>query len=208
MKNNRIIIIDYDIGNVLSVKRAMATMGYEAEVSRDHQLIHQADILILPGVGAFEKAMTQLMYYDLIPLIKKHVASGKLLVGICLGMQLLFESSHEFGVHQGLGLLAGSVTKLKESTDEGQSIKVPHIGWNRLDWSIDRPDTLDDWYYFVHSYGVSGLLPCVIATTQYGDNRIGAVVRHDNVIGFQFHPEKSGVAGMHLLAHFLTENMG
>ena len=202
MKNN-IVIIDYEVGNVLSVQRALKSFGYESIISRDVKVIETAEILILPGVGAFEKAMKKLDEFCLVSLIRNHVNENKLLVGICLGMQLLFESSSEFGQHRGLGFVKGNVERIPESED----YKVPHIGWNKLKWKhdIESADQRNEneWFYFVHSYGVSANLDCIIATTTYGDNEIGAIVKSKNVIGFQFHPEKSGEAGIGLLAYYL-----
>jgi glutamine amidotransferase len=190
------IIIDYGVGNIGSVTQGLIRAGIEVTVSSDLDEIEQADVLFLPGVGAFNDAMSALKNTGLIPTIKNHVKSGKLLVGICLGMQLLFEESSEYGYTKGLGFLKGRVDYLDVP------YKVPHMGWNAL--NIKKEDTLfkiiqaGDYVYFVHSYGAICDSKYILASVDYGQD-IPAIVRHDNVIGYQFHPEKSGQVGLQLL---------
>lgn len=190
------IIIDYGVGNIGSVTQGLIRAGIEVTVSSDLDEIEQADVLFLPGVGAFNDAMSALKNTGLIPAIKNHVKSGKLLVGICLGMQLLFEESSEYGYTKGLGFLKGRVDYLDVP------YKVPHMGWNAL--KIKKEDTLFkniqacDYVYFVHSYGAICDSKYILASVDYGQD-IPAIVRHDNVIGYQFHPEKSGQVGLQLL---------
>ncbi|MFP4177856.1 MAG: imidazole glycerol phosphate synthase subunit HisH [Acholeplasmataceae bacterium] len=188
-------IIDYRVGNIRSVERGFKRAGIETVVTNDAALIEQADLLILPGVGAFGDAMQDLRDRNLIPLIEKHVKSNKLLLGICLGMQLLYEESDEFGYHEGLRLLTGKVGRLAPGK------KIPHMGWNDLIPAKDDPimqgTVAGDQVYFVHSYAAP-MTDDVIAYTVYGE-RIPAIVRKNRVIGMQFHPEKSGNVGLELL---------
>lgn len=190
------VIIDYGVGNIGSITNGLRRADINVVVSSDPSVIKQADVLFLPGVGAFKDAMDALEQTHLIPLIKSHVQQNKLLVGICLGMQLLFEESDEYGVAKGLGLLKGRVEYLDVP------YKVPHMGWNGL--AIKQSDPLfnqvknGDYVYFVHSYGAVCDPSYILASVDYG-NDIPAIVRHKNVIGYQFHPEKSGQVGLQLL---------
>ncbi|MEC9485319.1 MAG: imidazole glycerol phosphate synthase subunit HisH [Candidatus Izemoplasma sp.] len=190
------VIIDYKVGNIGSISRGLERAGIEAKISSEASDIEQADILFLPGVGAFKDAMQDLEKTGLIPLIKTHVKNGKLLVGICLGMQLLFDSSTEYGQTEGLGFITGNVIYLDINK------KVPHMGWNEL--LFNQEDNIlknineSDYVYFVHSYYADTPSENVIAYTDYEIN-IPAIVRKDNVIGMQFHPEKSGQVGLKLL---------
>lgn len=190
-------IVDYGMGNLFSVSKALERLQAEYFISSDQNKLLEADALILPGVGSFRDAMEQLPAET----IREFAASGKPLLGICLGMQLLFESSEENGFTKGLGLLPGSVHRFP-----GKSYKVPHIGWNRLEFVKPSPITenLDeDYVYFVHSYFVNAENSQVtIAKTDYHE-QVAAVVGKDHIFGMQFHPEKSGKLGMALLANFL-----
>ncbi|MFD2614021.1 imidazole glycerol phosphate synthase subunit HisH [Paenibacillus gansuensis] len=195
-----IAIIDYGMGNLHSVSKAVERLGFEALVTSDEKEILAADGAILPGVGAFGDAMENLRVTGLEETVRKYAASGKPLLGICLGMQLLFDRSEEYGDHRGLGLLPGSVVRFQGS------YKVPHMGWNRLEakrGSALLEGTGNGHVYFVHSYHV---LPDreedLLAVTDY-HQPVSAVVGRDNVYGMQFHPEKSGEAGMRLLRNFL-----
>ncbi|SHI96972.1 imidazole glycerol phosphate synthase subunit HisH [Lutispora thermophila] len=190
------IIIDYGLGNLASVSRAFEREGIECKISRDVEEIRNADSLILPGVGAFQYAMSSLEEMKLIPVIKEHVDRGKYLLGICLGMQLLYEKSYENGEHEGLGLIEGTVEKLDVN------LKVPHMGWNSI--SFNKQDPIlkyineGNYVYFVHSYYIKSSNSELIAYGEY-EVRVPAIVRKGNVLGFQFHPEKSGEVGANLI---------
>jgi glutamine amidotransferase len=191
------VILDYDVGNLDSVQNGFKRVGIETIISKDPIIIKHAKSLILPGVGAFGDAMIALSKSGLIPLIMNHVNSGKYLFGICLGMQLLYETGYEHGVHQGLGLLKGSVIHLDTS------LKVPHMGWNDLFFEQPSSPILkyikpSDYVYFVHSYYVSSDQSELVAYTLY-DKKIPAIVMKDNIVATQFHPEKSGNIGLAIL---------
>lgn len=190
------VIIDYKVGNLDSIQRGLERAGIPSIISNDPDLIQQATLLFLPGVGAFKDAMNDLLETGLVPLIRNHVSSNKPLVGICLGMQLLFDSSTEFGDTDGLGLIPGTIEELDID------LKVPHMGWNDL--TIQQDDLVvqtignGDYVYFVHSFYAKTNPQYIVATTEYGVT-IPAIVRNNNVIGMQFHPEKSGDVGLRLL---------
>ena len=197
-----IAIVDYGIGNLHSVRKAVEIVGGESLITADPTALQQADKLILPGVGAFKDGMRGLMASGLMPAIQSFVNSGRSLLGICLGMQLLFEQSHEAGQHTGLGILAGQVHPL-----DPKDLKVPQIGWNQIE--ISQPSPLfsgvssSSYVYFNHGYYCQ---PAdnrhILATTQYGRN-FASVVGHNRVYGFQFHPEKSQRVGLQLLQNFV-----
>ena len=201
-----IAIIDYGVGNLYSLCSSLKYIGAECIVTSDKQEIKNADKLILPGVGAFGDAIAKLKDTGLDKVIKEEAASGKEIMGICLGMQLLFERSYEYGVHEGLGLLRGEIVPMKERIDS--TLKVPHIGWNAL--NIKRQGKLlryvseGDCVYFVHSYYAEGCDESLLATSEYGRD-ITAAVQSGNVMGCQFHPEKSGKVGMNILRAFCEE---
>lgn len=190
------IIIDYGLGNLESVNIAFKKAGIETKISNKKEEIEKANSLILPGVGAFNDAITSLKELNLIPVIKEQVKKGKFLIGICLGMQLLYEKSYEYGEYEGLGLINGSIDKLDIS------LKVPHMGWNNL--KFNKNDEVlkyineDDYVYFVHSYYANSSNEELIAYTEY-EKKIPAVVRKNNIYGFQFHPEKSAQVGQNIL---------
>lgn len=196
-----IAIIDYGMGNLHSVGKAVERLGYEAVVTSDEAVILAADGAILPGVGAFGDAMEELAATGLDAVVKRYAASGKPLLGICLGMQLLFGESEEHGQHQGLGLLPGRVIRFQGG------YKVPHMGWNRLSFGQNSPlfsELAEGHVYFVHSYHVKPEVASdLLATTDYYQ-QVTAIVGRDNVYGMQFHPEKSGELGMKLLGNFLN----
>ena len=196
-------IIDYGVGNLFSLKSSLAYLGERCTVSSDEEILHEADRIILPGVGAFGDAAEKLRDLGLDRFVRREAESGKPLMGICLGMQLLFESSEEFGKHQGLGLLQGEIVSM-----EGRipiELKIPHIGWNRLIRKKEHallyglPDL--SFVYFVHSYFAHGCDDSLIAATDYGQE-LTAVVAKKNVMGCQFHPEKSGKTGLQILRNF------
>jgi glutamine amidotransferase len=195
-----IAIIDYGMGNLHSVSKAVERLGYECVVTSDEAQILAADGAILPGVGAFGDAMEQLNATGLKDAVLRYAASGKPLLGICLGMQLLFTSSEEHGEHEGLNLLPGRVIRFQGS------YKVPHMGWNELQFKQPSPlfDGIDEGHvYFVHSYHAQpDAASDLLATTDYYQP-VTAIVGRGNVYGMQFHPEKSGMVGMQLLGNFL-----
>jgi glutamine amidotransferase len=195
-------IVDYGMGNLFSVSKALERLGAEYFISANKKELLQADGLILPGVGSFRDAM------ELLPVetIKEFAATGKPLLGICLGMQLLFERSEENGPTEGLGLLPGSVRRFPGTTPEGQTYKVPHMGWNRLEFVNQSPllkNLEEDYVYFVHSYYVNAENNDVLLAKADYHEQVSAVVGRDNVMGMQFHPEKSSKLGMALLDNFL-----
>lgn len=195
-----IAIIDYGMGNMHSVSKAVERLGFEAEVTSDPDRIAAAEGAILPGVGAFGDAMEHLKESGLQDVVVRYAASGKPLLGICLGMQLLFTRSEEHGSHEGLNLLPGEVVRFRGD------YKVPHMGWNKLQYVQDSPlfkDLAEGHVYFVHSYHVKPERQSdLLAATDYYQP-VTAIVERDNVYGMQFHPEKSGEVGMKLLGNFL-----
>jgi glutamine amidotransferase len=198
-----IAIVDYGMGNLHSVAKAVERQGSEALVTSDPSAILAADAVILPGVGAFGDAMACLRDTALDAVVAQAAANGKPLLGICLGMQLLFARSEEHGDHEGLGLLPGRVVRFT-----GGTYKVPHMGWNRL--RLEQPESplfagLDEGHvYFVHSFhALPERASDLLAVTEYGGGPVTAIVGRDNVYGMQFHPEKSGELGMQLLRNFL-----
>ncbi|MEO3947707.1 imidazole glycerol phosphate synthase subunit HisH [Gorillibacterium sp. CAU 1737] len=195
-----IAIVDYGMGNLHSVSKAIERLGAEAFVTADEREILSASGAILPGVGAFGDAMAELTASRLDEVVRRYAASGKPLLGICLGMQLLFAESEEHGAHAGLGLLPGKVIRF-----EG-SYKVPHMGWNKLNFLQPSPLTAgveEGHVYFVHSYHALPEQPSdLLAVTDYYQP-VTAIVGRDNVYGMQFHPEKSGAVGLQLLGNFV-----
>ena len=196
-------IIDYGVGNLFSLSRSLEFLGLDSVITSDKNVIRGADRVILPGVGAFEDAAKKLKEYGLFDEVKDIAKSGKPLLGICLGMQLLFDKSYEFGEHEGLGLIPGEVCPLRG--DIPDDLKVPHIGWNSLKLLKDSPlfkySKEGDYVYYVHSFYAKSCLESTIATSEYGVQVTGAVQK-DNVYGTQFHPEKSGEAGLRMLRAF------
>ena len=202
-----IAIIDYGVGNLFSLRSSFAAIGEEAVVTSDEAVIRAADRLILPGVGAFEDAAKRLRDSGMAEVVLREARAGKPLLGICLGMQMLFEKSYEYGEHEGLGLIRGAVRPIKEAHEKcGLSMKLPQIGWNALDfggktsplWKYIKEG---DYVYFVHSYYGADCDESVIATTEYGVP-LTAAVESGNVYGTQFHPEKSGNVGLGILRAF------
>ena len=199
-----IAIIDYDAGNMKSVEKALQFLEAEVMVTRDKNAILAADQVILPGVGAFGEAMEKLESYGLIDVIHQVVAKGIPFLGICLGMQLLFDQSEESGGVKGLGLLRGEIVKIPSK----EGLKIPHIGWNSLKFphkSVLFDGISEDSYvYFVHSYYLKANdMAVVAATTTYGVE-IHAAVEHNNIYGCQFHPEKSSEIGLNILKNFVS----
>lgn len=198
-----IVIIDYGVGNLFSLRSSFRKIGVEVQISSDPLVIASADKLILPGVGAFGDAIEKLRASGLDKLIRCRAKAGVPILGICLGMQLLFEKSYEFGEHQGLGLLKGSVVPMVGTIP--QQLKIPHIGWNALHFckksKLLRYIKENSCVYFVHSFYATDCTACVVATAEYG-KELTAAVQQGNVMGCQFHPEKSGQVGLEILRAF------
>ncbi len=196
-----VAIVDYDMGNLLNVERACARVGLDATITADRAVIERADAVLLPGVGAFGDAMTKLRERGLVDLLRDGVKRGQRLVGICLGLQLLFEASEEFGTHEGLGILPGRVVRFTAG-----GFKVPHVGWAPVlagaqTWSDTPLDGTAEGepMYFVHSYyAVPSRDDVVLARSRYGGVDFCSAVRSGNVFAFQFHPERSGPAGIRM----------
>ena len=198
-----IAIIDYGVGNLYSLSRSLSSLGLENQVTRDEGELRAADKIILPGVGAFGDAMEKLAATGLVPVVRERAGAGVPLLGICLGMQLLFEKGYEYGEHDGLGLLHGEVRAMAGDLPEG--LKVPHIGWNALHLLRECPILKyvreGDCVYYVHSFHAKNCEDETFATSEYGVPVVG-VVQKANVYGTQFHPEKSGRVGLSILKAF------
>ena len=199
-----VAIIDYGVGNLFSLKSSLKEIGAEAVVTADEKVIAEADRIILPGVGAFEDAARKLRESGMADVVKREAAAGKPMMGICLGMQLLFDVGYEYGEHEGLGLIHGSVKPIADVIPD--NYKIPHIGWNLLKFKGESPlfkyIKEGDYVYFVHSYYAADCDESVIAVTEYGAE-LTAAVASGNVYGCQFHPEKSGDVGMKILKAFM-----
>lgn len=195
-----IAIIDYDVGNLKNVYTALKDVGLEGVITRDPRVVDNAEAIILPGVGAFSDAMDHLRQFDLIDCLNKNVQSGKTLMGICLGMQVLFDKSYEDGEWTGLGYIPGEIVKF-----DAPGLKIPHMGWNDL--TVLNPCELvadvkeGDYVYFVHSYRADTADENISCYTVYGEH-IPALVHRGMVYGAQFHPEKSGAVGIQMLRNF------
>ena len=206
MKN--IVIIDYDCGNILSLKRALSKINLDSKLSRNTNEISNATHLILPGVGAFGSAMNLLKKYKLTNIIKDHAKKGKPLLGICLGMQLLLTKSFEFGETEGLNLIEGKVEKITDQTS--RKIKVPHIGWSEINFEKEKKlfnKFEKKNFYFIHSFIAKTLdKESTIAYANFEELKIPAIIKKKNICGFQFHPEKSHISGLELIQHFFDQN--
>lgn len=199
-----IAVIDYGVGNLFSLKSSLAAIGQEAVVTRDQEELDRADHILLPGVGAFGDAVEKLRSTGMDRAVLRQAAAGKPLLGICLGMQLLFDRSFEYGEHAGLGLIPGDVVDM--TPDIPETLKVPHIGWNALhlvqpEHPLFRYVHEGDCVYFVHSFYATNCGDALLATAEYG-RELTAAVAQDNVMGCQFHPEKSGNVGLNILRAF------
>lgn len=210
---SKVTVIDYGIGNILSVKRALEHCGAEVIITDSPQMIGEAERLVLPGVGAFADGMNGLRERGLIETIQKFATKGRPFLGICLGMQMMLEFGEEFGRCEGLGLIPGIVTKIPNTGVDGDIHKIPHIGWNTLllpsettDWknTILNGIELGDAVYFVHSFTA---IPTNennrLADCHYNGRLISAAIKLDNLYGCQFHPEKSGLVGLRIINNFL-----
>ena len=199
-----IAIVDYGVGNLFSLVSSLRALGLEAEVTERAERLRAAERILLPGVGAYGDARRKLDATGLIPVLLEE-AERKPLLGICLGMQLLFDRSFEYGEHPGLGLVPGQVADLRQDLTD-RALKVPHMGWNSL--RILRDDPLfryvedGEYVYYVHSYYARDCRPSTLAVSRYGDVDVTGAVRRGNVWGTQFHPEKSGDTGLRLLKAF------
>jgi glutamine amidotransferase len=207
-----IVVVDYGIGNLLSVVRAIDQCGFAATCTSDPKIVQNAKKIILPGVGAFPKGMKELLARGFVQPIQEAVSNGTPLLGICLGMQLLLEESEEFGVTQGLGIIPGKVVSIPQTTSTGLPMKMPSIGWSclipadgsRWEGSLLENHSFRDAVYFVHSFmAVPRNESARLADYLYGGHKIPAVISQGRVVGCQFHPEKSGKSGLAFLQHFL-----
>lgn len=210
----RTVVIDYGIGNVFSVCNALRAIGADVSLTRSSRVIREADRLILPGVGAFGRAMEALNGFGLSEVIRGYVKTGKPFLGICIGMQVMMERSAEFGQHQGLALLKGTVERIADTNPAGARIRIPHIGWSSL-----RPESSlegtplavagDGGVYFVHSFHCQPVdRSQILATVDYDGVPVTAAIRQDNVVGVQFHPERSGLVGQRILRQFVLQGNG
>jgi len=200
-------IIDYEMGNLRSVEKAFEKLGFEARVSADPCDIMTAEKVVLPGVGAFRDCINNLREGGFVEPLLEHVAAGKPLLGICVGMQMLFDESEEFGHHQGLGLIPGKVVRFPSGmVENGERLKVPHMGWNNV--SLKNSPLfagIEDgcFLYFVHSYYCAAANPAdVAASCRYGDVEFSASIWRDNIMATQFHPEKSQDVGLNIFKNF------
>lgn len=208
-----IAIMDYGVGNLFSLKSSLAQLGQDTVVTADPDTIRKADRLILPGVGAFGDAMDKLVATGLVPVIRAE-AEKKPLLGICLGMQMLFDESEEFGLHKGLGLIPGRVVRIPSTDVQGRPQKVPHISWDPLNPAGGRTDfagtvlagvTPGEECYFIHSYEAKPADEADrLADTVYGGRAVCAAAAHGSVVGCQFHPEKSGKVGLRIIEEYLN----
>ncbi len=205
-----IAVVDYGVGNLYSLLCSLARIGEDALVTGEEETLRKAERMILPGVGAFGEAAQKLRLRKLDGLLRELAVKGKPLMGICLGMQLLFQQSLEYGEHSGLGLISGTVRPLTKLLKE--PLKVPHMGWNDLTFHRPKDSLLrgvrqGDYVYFVHSYLATDCQEALVASTLYGGAVIPAIVRNGNVCGAQFHPEKSGEVGLRILSEFAKEGV-
>jgi len=199
-----VVVVDYGMGNLRSVQKGFEKVGVPAVVSRDPDKIRKADRLVLPGVGAFPECMKNLARFDLVEPIREFIASGRPFLGICLGLQLLFDESEEFGIHEGLKIIPGAC----KAFDKNMGLKIPHMGWNEVLFRKETPlfKGIEDGshFYFVHSFYVAPVNGSdVAATSVYGIEFVCAVSR-DNIFAVQFHPEKSQKKGLRILHNFGT----
>ncbi len=205
----KVAVIDYGVGNLYSLSGSLKHIGANAFITRDVKELKSASHIVLPGVGAFGDAMDKLKATNLVPTLLDMVQSGKPLLGICLGMQLLFEKSYEYGEHEGLALIKGEVCPMLPDLQGGNfNLKVPHMGWNKLNIKnancpIIKNTAEGDSVYFVHSFYAKGCEQSLVASAEYGVH-VPAIVAQNNVYGCQFHPEKSAEKGLAILKAFLT----
>ena len=202
-----IAVVDYGVGNLFSLRSSLQTIGADVIVTGDAEELRRAEKIILPGVGAFEDAAAKLRETGLDAVLREQAAAGKPIMGICLGMQMLFDKSLEYGEHEGLGLIRGTVRPIADVIPA--DLKIPHIGWNALHFGAEKHPLFrylneGDCVYFVHSYYAADCAESIIATAEYGAE-LTAAVASGNVCGCQFHPEKSGDVGLKILRAFCEE---
>ena len=201
-----VAIVDYGVGNLFSLKSSFAEIGYEAVVTNDEEVIKSSDKIILPGVGAFGDAIEKLKNSSMDRAVKEEAKKGKPLLGICLGMQLLFDKSFEYGEYDGLGLIKGEIRPIKDVIPS--DYKIPHIGWNALEFKGEKSEIFKylsdgDYVYFVHSYYLKAEDEAIVTATTDYSTLIHASVEKDNVFACQFHPEKSSDVGLKILKNFV-----
>lgn len=212
---NNVLLVDYGLGNLFNVKRALEHCGARVHVSANPDEIAHAGKILLPGVGAFADGMREIRRLGIDQALRHAAATGSPLLGICLGMQMLLDESEEYGSSEGLGLISGKVAAIPQTDSDGQALKIPHIGWNELVmpkgrtcWtgsllSTTAPGTA---FYFVHSFMAQPSSPSHrVADCHYGHHAVSAMIARDNVMGCQFHPEKSGEAGLSILRRFIAQ---
>ena len=214
--STRVVVVDYGMGNLYSVCRALEHVGAEAVLTEDPRAVLDADRVVLPGVGAFRDGMDELARRGLDSALREYGASNRAMLGICLGMQMLFETSEEFGQHRGLAIIPGHVRAIPATGADGKAHKIPHVGWSAVfpppcaQWSgtllEGTPEGTE--FYFVHSYtAVPETQEFRLGDADYDGCTVSAAVRRRNVYGLQFHPEKSGPAGLKLLERFVSMNV-
>ena len=212
---SHITIVDYGINNIKSIQRAINEIGYDPNLASNPDQIKDAEKLILPGVGSFENGMNNLTNINgMIEAIHEFIKSGKPMIAICLGMQMLLDTSEENGLHKGLGIVSGSVKKIPSEKENGSIRKIPHVQWNKLkatphlqSWKNTYLKDVkhDDYFYFIHSYvSIPNNKKFLIATSEYEGIELPAVINKENVTAFQFHPEKSGQSGLIILENFVN----
>jgi len=215
MINKNVVIIDYGLGNMFSISQACSKVGLKTTITSDPNIICNSDALILPGVGAFGDAMKSLEQLNLIDTIRDFAKTGKPFLGICLGMQLLFNESEEFGTHKGLGLIEGKIHKFRFTQTEPKCIKIPQIQWNKIYFKIENAwnDTSlsgvenNSFMYFVHSYYAKPHDESLILSySKYADLEYCSSVKKNNITGIQFHPEKSGELGINIYKNWIIKN--
>lgn len=215
MTKKNVTIVDYGMGNIMSLSRALEFCGTHVKLAGSPKGIESAEYLILPGVGAFQEGMQGLKERDLVESIQAFLESGRPFLGICLGMQMLLERSYEFGLSQGLGYINGSVCLLPKERKDGEKNILPHVSWNTIDkpegdekiWSRSILENITPGFYvyFVHSYYCSPTdMQDILAVTPFYDFNFPSIIRKNNAYGVQFHPEKSGEAGLNFLKKFLS----
>lgn len=207
--NKRVVgILDYGVGNLKSVYNAVLQVGGEAIISNDTQILVRCDRIIVPGVGAFSHAMNQLKFFELIPFLDQYIQSGKPVLGICLGMQMFTQKSYEFGETNGLGYVPGEI-RLLQKKSESQTLRLPHVGWQALNIIDDNVNILcngidqNSKFYFIHSFALQDINKSVCCLSLYEGIQFASIIMKDNVIGTQFHPERSGKQGLNLINNFL-----
>jgi len=210
MSGKAVTLVDYGIGNLFSVRRAFETQGATVKVTQNPEEVYNAEALVFPGVGAFKQGIDALNARGLFGAVREYCTRGRPFFGLCVGMQIMFTEGHEFETSQGLGLIKGTVDRIPSKDTDNRDLKVPHIGWNQLkanrSWQgtclNDTPE--NSFVYFVHSFAAYPDNPDdVLAYTEYGGNKITAVVARDHLMGCQFHPERSGAVGLRLISTFL-----